>query len=167
MSSINYQIACQKIISGGQTGVDRGALDACIKHKFNCGGWCPKGRKAEDGVIPEQYPLIETPDLNHESRTHKNVSNAYGTLIISPGYLNGGTFYTFHVARVLKKPNLIISPDESEILSLVTNIVSWINKNSIQVLNVAGPRKSEWQAGYNLSYQIISALIYEIKKSAS
>ena len=84
------QIPCQKIISGGQTGVDRGTLDACIEKTFPCGGWCPLGRLAEDGIIPDIYPLSETQEEDYAIRTQKNVRDTDATLLLfgdenSPG----------------------------------------------------------------------------------
>jgi len=101
----NYlQIPCQKIISGGQTGVDRGALDASLKNNFSCGGWCPKGRLAEDGIIHKKYPLNEMIDTTYSSRTKQNVIDSDGTLIIFPGTLSGGTLLTRQIANELSKP---------------------------------------------------------------
>lgn len=80
-----------QIISGGQTGVDRGALDAALTTQFSCGGYCPKGRKAEDGVIDERYPLTELPTAGYRQRTIRNLSESDGTLILYHGYLSGGT----------------------------------------------------------------------------
>ena len=73
-----------RIISGGQTGVDRGALDAALKASISCGGWGPKGRKAEDGPIPERYPLQELPGADYLHRTRRNVVDSDGTDGLAP-----------------------------------------------------------------------------------
>jgi hypothetical protein len=88
-----------KIISGGQTGVDRAALDAALALNIPCGGWCPKGRKAEDGPIPERYPLQETSSADYRVRTEKNVTDSDGTLILTRGPVTGGTAYTVIVSH--------------------------------------------------------------------
>jgi hypothetical protein len=92
--NIKSQIPCQKVISGGQTGVDRAILDVCIKNNFPAGGWCPKNRRAEDGKIPQIYPLKETEDERYETRTLNNVIDSDGTIIISSENLSGGTLLT-------------------------------------------------------------------------
>ena len=165
MTTIIHQIACQKIINGGQTGVDRGALDACLTNQFPCGGWCPKDRLAEDGKIDLKYPLCETNDRNYGTRTRKNVQDSDGTLIISPVKLAGGTMLTYQNAKKLNKPVLIVTPDKSGHEEIITTILLWLNKNQIRILNVAGPRESEWNQGFFKSYQIISSLVIKINQS--
>ena len=154
----------KKIITGGQTGVDRGALDACLARAFSCGGWCPKGRLAEDGKIDNKYPLLETPDSDYDTRTKYNVESSDGTLIISPGNLLGGTLLTRQIVTELHKPVLMISPELSAIKSFTIEILKWLVANNIYILNVAGPRKSEWEPGYQISFQIINNLIGESEK---
>jgi len=80
----------QKIISGGQTGADRAALDFAIKRGIPHGGWIPKGRKTEDGTLPEKYHLLEMPTGSYSKRTEKNILDSDGTLIVSHGLLTGG-----------------------------------------------------------------------------
>lgn len=163
MATLFQQIICQKIISGGQTGVDRGTLDSCLENGFPCGGWCPKDRLAEDGKIDNKYPLTETKDGNYETRTLKNVQDSTGTLIIVKEELTGGTLLTHEVAKKLNKPVLIVSPLKTDLITIVHNIFFWIKENKINILNVAGPRRSDWEKGYHFSHQIISALILKIK----
>ncbi|MEN8117604.1 MAG: putative molybdenum carrier protein [Bacteroidota bacterium] len=153
------QIPCQKIISGGQTGVDRGALDACLEDNFDCGGWCPNGRLAEDGKIPENYPLKEMKEKDYSFRTRQNVIDSDGTLIIAPANLTGGTILTRQYTTEQKKPLLIISSEQD-----IQSITKWLTTNNIKTINVAGPRLSEWNEGYLISFSIISKLINEIKK---
>jgi len=165
MTKIIYQIACQRIISGGQTGVDRGTLDACLAQRFPCGGWCPKGRLAEDGEIDLKYPLRETKDRNYGTRTRKNVQDSDGTLIISQGKLTGGTLLTYQFAKERNKPTLVVSPTESDFEEIIFTIIQWLKENQIKILNVAGPRDSEWKQGFHSSFQIISSLIIKINQS--
>jgi len=159
MTKKNYTNTVPKIISGGQTGVDRGALDACLDMNFPCGGWCPKLRKAEDRRIPEKYPLTETPESDYESRTRKNILDSDGTLIISDIPLSGGTLLTKTTSEKLKKPFLVVSHNTS-----VQKIEDWITEHNIVILNVAGPRQSEWPEAYNSSYRLINQLIRLIRK---
>ena len=98
----------KKIISGGQTGADRAALDAALDAKFPCGGWCPRGRRGEDGRIPARFPLQECLSRNYAVRTRLNVVESDGTLILTRGSLSGGTALTDSIARELGKPCLVI-----------------------------------------------------------
>jgi predicted Rossmann fold nucleotide-binding protein DprA/Smf involved in DNA uptake len=160
MTNTIKQTACQKIISGGQTGVDRGVLDACLEKKSPCGGWCPKGRLAEDGRIDLKYPLKEAEKSSYDFRTRLNVMDSDGTLIIAQEKLSGGTLLTWQTATELKKPVLISSPiNHKKRDAETTKIRHWIKANNISVLNVAGPRKSEWKEGYDFAFQLVSALI--------
>jgi hypothetical protein len=133
-------VTLKKIISGGQTGVDRAALDAALACGFPCGGWCPLGRRAEDGPIAPRYPLTETPSAEYPLRTEWNVRDADATLILADGPPSGGTALTVDVARRLDKPlhilDLKTKPDTA-------TVRHWLTKNGAQVLNVAGPRESQ------------------------
>jgi hypothetical protein len=97
-----------KVISGGQAGVDRGALDAALAFEVECGGWCPAGRLAEDGTIPERYPVTELANAGYAERTARNVADSDGTLIISNGEPIGGTRETVDRCIEMRKPYLII-----------------------------------------------------------
>lgn len=133
----------ERLISGGQTGVDRAALDVALELGIPCGGWCPRGRRAEDGRIPARFPVEECTSRNYAVRTRLNVEASDGTLILSRGRLTGGTALTESTARQLGKPWLVID--------LVAEfdarpVEEWIVENRIRILNVAGPRESQ-QAG--------------------
>ena len=129
-----------KVISGGQTGVDRAALDVALELGIPCGGRCPKGRKAEDGPIDPKYPLKETSSPNYALRTEKNIREADGTLILTKGPANGGTALTIELAIELEKPHLIIDLYKK---GNPIKVKEWGEKNRIEILNVAGPRESK------------------------
>lgn len=130
----------QKIISGGQTGVDRAALDVALARGIPCGGWCPKGRWAEDGPIPARYPLIETAGEDVAERTRLNVQDADVILVIVYEASDSGTDYTLEVARDFAKPALrldLARKPEREI------ILGWFAAfDRPLIVNVAGPRES-------------------------
>jgi predicted Rossmann fold nucleotide-binding protein DprA/Smf involved in DNA uptake len=130
----------EKIVSGGQTGVDRAALDVALTLGIPCGGWCPKGRRAVDGIISDRYPLQETETSNYASRTRLNVRDSDGTLIINRGELDGGTAYTVELAAELEKPCLVVNVDNS---LAVGEIRRWLTNHQIRILNVAGPREEK------------------------
>jgi hypothetical protein len=128
-----------KIISGGQTGVDRAALDAAMELGLPCGGWCPRGRKAENGVVPERYPLTETATEIYAERTEKNVLDSDATLVLVRGQAKGGSKLTIELAGRHKKPCLEVDVSGDEAASFIR---IWLGNHSIQTLNVAGPRES-------------------------
>ena len=128
----------EKVVSGGQTGVDRAALDVALELSIPCGGWCPKGRRAEDGSIPAKYPLQESPTTNYAERTALNVKESDGTLILSRGSLRGGTALTKTFAERYQRPCLVVDLQNAT----TPQISDWLLVNSIRVLNVAGPRES-------------------------
>jgi len=130
-----------KIISGGQTGVDRAALDVALELGISCGGWCPRGRRAEDGYVPEQYPLWEMSTADYPSRTRCNVSGADATLILHTGPPFGpGTRLTMHLAGESGKPWMQVDMNGKTALARTRK---WLGKLPDGVtLNVAGPRLS-------------------------
>ncbi len=127
------------LISGGQTGVDRAALDLAIELGLPHQGWCPAGRWAEDGTIPQHYRLKETPSLRPEVRTEWNVRDSDGTLILARGEIFGGTAFTKQVAEAQQKPHLLIDLSHP---APVAQVRQWILTHGIRRLNVAGPRES-------------------------
>ncbi len=127
-----------KIISGGQTGVDRAALDWAIQHDIPHGGWCPRGRRAEDGTIPEKYQLEETPSDEYAQRTEWNVRDSDITLIFADSLpLTGGTLLTKELAERYHKPCHVQLNEENSVL-----LMSFLQKHQPQTLNIAGPRAS-------------------------
>lgn len=129
-----------KITSGGQTGVDRAALDAAKTLGLKIGGWCPKNRKAEDGTIPAAYLLQETPSPEYTQRTEWNVRDADATLILVRKLpLTGGTAITVEFAKRHRKPYLIVNMSEPYSLE---KAISWLKNLNPSILNIAGPRES-------------------------
>ena len=129
-----------RIISGGQTGVDRGALDAAMALGIAHGGWCPKGRLAEDGTIPGQYQLTETDRPEYAERTERNVLDSDATLIVCRGRPSGGTELTVRLAQRHNKPHRIIDLDDPPDLKTIRR---WLAAVRPAVLNVAGLRESQ------------------------
>lgn len=128
----------ERIVSGGQTGVDRGALEAAIALGISHGGWCPRGRLAEDGWIPSRYDLVENNSTNYKVRTTQNVEDSDATLILHQRPISGGTLLTKRVAQRLKKPFLALEIKDQSL----STIRQWLQTHRPQVLNIAGPRES-------------------------
>ena len=128
------------VVSGGQTGVDRAALDVAIERGMNHGGWCPKGRRAEDGVIPDRYRLQETESADYALRTERNVVDSDGTLIFHRGPLRGGTRLTARLAEKHGKPIYRVDFEDQRVAP--SNVADWIISRNLKKLNVAGPRAS-------------------------
>ncbi len=148
------------VISGGQTGVDRAALDAAIQAKFPIAGWCPQGRIAEDGRLDDKYTLRETPSSRYPERTEWNVRDSDGTLILSYGRLLGGTALTARFAVKHRKPSLRINlADPAERRNAASRILSWMNEAGITRLNIAGPRASTSPEAYAHTKRIVKRLI--------
>ena len=145
-----------KILSGGQTGVDRAALDVGLALGLAVGGWCPKGRRAEDGRIPARYPLVETPERNYQTRTRRNIEDSDGTLILNLGALDGGTALTVAHARQIGKPCLVVALEEGIEPAAFRD---WLETNSITVLNVAGPRESKRPGVYAAAMRCLERLL--------
>ena len=148
----------KKIISGGQTGADQGALDAAIKLGIPHGGWIPKGRLTEKGPLPDKYELTEMPGTSYTLRTQQNVIDSDGTLIISHGELTEGSDYTRKMALKHHRPWLHINLNKTPAFKAANLISSWIKENTIEILNVAGPRESK----DSLIYQDVSKIIESV-----
>ena len=149
----------RKIISGGQTGVDRAALDACLKTGFPCGGWCPAGRRAEDGVIPDSYPLQEMDSVYYDDRTRQNILASDATLIIYQNDMTGGTLLTYKLARELNKAVFLFKVSPFFIDESLGELVQFLKSNSVEILNIAGPRASQWPKAHESTMLITSRLI--------
>jgi hypothetical protein len=152
----------KKIISGGQTGADRAALDTAIKLRIPHGGWVPRSRMAEDGPISDKYQLQEMTTENYAARTEKNVQDSDGTLIISHGPLTGGSDYTRKMAMKHGKNWLHTDLNKLPTFQAAMVIEDWISKNDIENLNVAGPRASQDPQIYGL-VTVILELLYNLQ----
>ena len=145
-----------RIISGGQTGVDRAALDVALRLGIPAGGWCPLGRLAEDGIIPPHYPLRETPLADSAQRTEWNVRDGDGTLVLTRGAPRGGTAFTIACAAKLRRPHLVV-----DLLAppALPEIVRWVKALTGGVVNVAGPKESEAPGVYAEATQLLEVLL--------
>lgn len=146
-----------QLISGGQTGVDRAALDAALEAGVTVGGWCPKMRKAEDGVIPDIYPLNETFVSEYDQRTEWNVRDSDATLQIVWGTIVGASLLTKNCCDHYEKPFLVVDLNEPELNFDV--IVDWLTTNKIRVLNIEGPRESHCEGIYDKAKIFVSELL--------
>ena len=135
--------------------MDRAALEVAMELGIPCGGWCPQGRRAEDGRIPDSYPLQEASSPDYPFRTRLNVEDSDGTLILAQGSPKGGTALTLKLARKLNKPFLLVDLDRE---TDPFRVWQWIKKNNVRVLNVAGPREGE-SAGI---FEMASAFLREV-----
>jgi hypothetical protein len=144
------------IVSGGQTGVDRAALDVALRLGLGVGGWCPQGRRAEDGPIPRDYPLRETPSPAYPQRTEWNVRDSDATLILYRGALGGGTRLTAEIAgrygRPLLAADLAATADPRA-------AGRWLRENRVHTLNVAGPREEHAPGVYAEAYVFLCRLL--------
>jgi hypothetical protein len=150
----------KKIISGGQTGADRAALDVAIYFKIPHGGWIPKGRKTEDGPLSEKYQLQEMSTGSYPKRTEQNVIDSDGTVILSHGPLKGGSKLTQKLAHQHNKPCLHIDLNEIPDFNAVFLVRKWMYKNDVEVLNVAGSRASKDPEIYKRVFDIIKGVFW-------
>lgn len=163
-----------KIVSGGQTGVDRAALDVAMSFEIEHGGYCPAGRRAEDGPIPDVYQLVETDKRDYAVRTEMNVVHSDGTLILYRTKLSGGTELTSKLARKHNRQCLAIDLDflpgstdensEEDSVAAIARVSNWIDSENIGVLNVAGPRESS-SPGITLAAEQFLSLVFEQRAS--
>ena len=156
----------QRIISGGQAGVDRAALDFAIEHGYPHGGWAPRGREAEDGPIPAEYQLTELADGGYRQRTKRNVEDSDATLIINTGVLDGGTLATKIFAQKRGRPCFVAQVDTDNVGSIALRIVEWLHAHPVQTLNVAGPRESK-RPGIYLATRELLETIASIERPSS
>lgn len=156
----------RKVISGGQTGVDRAGFDAAIVAGIPIGGYCPKGRLAEDGTIPDKYPMIELESPESYYRTEKNVLQSDGTLIINKGELSQGTKLTVDFCVQYGRPRLVVQLDADKIVE-PAQVIRWVKAQLISTLNIAGPRESKFpESIYADSRTFLDKLFTLLKEAA-
>jgi len=164
-----------RIITGGQTGADRGGLDAAIECGIPHGGWCPKGRKAEDGVIPDKYQLLELGSKDYLKRTEQNVIDSDATLVFTLGRLSGGSLRTVEFAHSHEKPWMHIDVNTWDRGGIVKQIVDWLEGRGDYdhdeyvaqppidcILNVAGSRESKADGIQELVKEIMVGVIQNV-----
>ena len=143
-------------------------MDAALELGVSCGGWCPAGRLAEDGEIPERYPVVELPNGGYAERTSQNVADSDGTLIIAHGPLMGGTRETVERCIEMQKPHLVIDCANVSIDERIEQAAEFVralsSSSSAQlgmttVLNIAGPRASQWPQARDVAREIVSAIL--------
>lgn len=150
----------RKVIAGGQTGVDRAGLDAALALGLLHGGWCPKGRRAEDGVVPAKYQLTETESRDYGQRTLRNIREADGTLILirDADDLYGGTKLTLESVRRAGKPFYLVTLSEPY---KPGEFAFWHDNQSVETLNIAGPRESKRPGIYAQAFDFIVLALRE------
>jgi len=160
------KLSLKKVVSGGQTGVDRAALDAAMALGMDVGGWCPRGRKALDGVIPAKYPLKETRGKSYQTRTKWNVRDSDATLILCLGEPTGGTALTIKYCEQLGKP-FYVHCLNSEYGTYLDGedyggVIYWMSCFDIQVLNVAGSREGKYFPVYDQAYSFLAGIFRQL-----
>jgi len=148
-----------KLISGGQTGVDRAALDVALKHGIDCGGWCPAGRLDEFGKIPDRYPVQDLQSGGFTERTLQNVKDSDGTVVIYWGELRGGTEQTVRFCADVNRPHQLVDASKISAEGAAKLIADFVRENEIGILNVGGPRQSEWPEGYDYVSRALAAFL--------
>ena len=161
----NFDMKLKKIVTGGQSGVDRAALDVAIVYDFPYGGWCPKGRKAEDGLLAAKYQLQETATTDYAERTKLNLTHSDGTLVIVaslPITVTDGTNLTLSELKKINKPYFLFNLSGQQTME---DIINWLDIFKIETLNIAGPRESQSPGIYQQSYCLLTKLIALLKTS--
>lgn len=155
-----------RIISGGQTGVDRAALDFALENQIDCFGWCPKGRKAEDGVISHFYPLRETETSGYEKRTLKNVEESQGLLVFVDGEPDEGTILAIDHAERQNKPIYIIHLSMN-VEDQETGILDLLENQKVTIVNIVGPRESNSPGIYRKTKNFLEELLSRVSGTTS
>ena len=156
----------KKIVSGGQTGADRAALDAAMECGLEIGGWIPKGRLAEDGPISPHYGgLIESESSDPSVRICLNVRDSDATLIVSHGPLCGGSLLTFDQAQTLARPVFHLDLTGLAHTEAADQIRTWVRRVDPHTLNVAGPRATEDTAIYRSVLGLLRAALPRVSRT--
>lgn len=155
-----------KIVSGGQAGADRAALDAALEKGLRIGGYVPQGRWAEDGPIDARYTgLVELDSAEPADRTRCNVETTDGTLIFSHGKLSGGSLLTWQIARNARKPCLHMDLLANADSATIEKILLWLRTQDIEILNVAGPRASKDPEIYDAVYRVLTQAFEKLSET--
>ncbi len=141
----------EKIVSGGQTGVDRAGLDVAIALNLAHGGWCPSGRLSEDGTIPSRYEMSEMETNDYPSRTKQNVIDSDATLILYEGRLSSGTMLTWRTCQKLSKECKLVRLDRDP----SSEVIRWLQQTQPLVLNIAGPRETSREGIYDRAMEFL------------
>jgi len=157
----------RKIISGGQTGADRAGLDVAIRYGLAHGGAIPKGRRTEDGVLPDNYNLIELETPSYPARTEQNVIDSGATIIVSHGPLTSGSLLTKNKALQHNKPLLFLDMNNESTESATALLAEFLRHNKVEVLNVAGPRASNDPNIYETTWKILESVLVGVVNSVS
>jgi hypothetical protein len=148
-----------RVVSCGQTGVDRAGLDAAIACGLPHGGWCPRGRRAEDGAIPARYRLRETASPEYYVRTDRNVRDSDGTVVLTAGSPAGGSALTLQYATQRGRPALVLDLDAVAPAAAAAKLAAWVAEHAIATLNVAGPRESSAPGIYRRARAVLEAAL--------
>ena len=143
--------------------MDRAALDVALKHHVKCGGWCPAGRTDEDGKIPDRYPLNDLKKGGNEERTEQNVRDSDGTIIIYFHELSGGTAHTVDCCIQDRQPHRLIDAAKYLPEDAATLMVAFVFDHDVEVLNIAGPRASQWAGAYGYAFRAVDVLVTRVK----
>ncbi len=149
------------IIAGGQSGVDRAAMDFAIANNIPLKGWCPKGCKAEDGVIDKKYKLIEIPQTEPKFRTIKNITKADAVLAFLFDSPDKGTFFAIEYAEKIKKPFYMVFL-KMKMQNQIKGVIRFLDNNSVRWINIIGPRESNSKGIYSETYLFLSELWHKI-----
>lgn len=160
LTSAKAAMCAIRVVSGGQTGVDRAALDVAMALDIPHGGWCPRGRLAEDGRIPDRYQLQETDSADYAVRTEWNVRDSDGTLILTRGELSGGTRLTAILALRYSRPLTVVNLAETPVPA---SVLQWLLRHNIRTINIAGPRESTCPGIYESAKTFLFPLLRDWK----
>ena len=165
MAVMSTSPAVRRLVSGGQTGADRAALDVALRLDIPYGGWCPRGGRAEDlpdapGLLRDYPELRETPTEDSAVRTEWNVRDSDATLLLTdrPDSLSGGTALTRDLAERLGRPLLVTSTSDAEAVRAWLRALREESPGAL-VLNVAGPRESKEPGLYDAACRLLEQVL--------